>query len=802
MVEQDTTQALNAMMEGTLLDDTDALGSEIDDILSTDQSLRRLNNESKNHSNSQAIAQSPPMASSTLSRALKATSGSEILRMLSAFQRAQIQQIFLDSSKTVSACPFLDIFPSELRNKIYGYLLVNPELGKASSIYEECTPILYGRNDFLIECVEFGMSPFNETRTKINISPLTRYLHDKEVTKQHERPLLDDIVILKHVKHWERRKDFIDIIRSAYGFRHLVFRMVLELATKIAIRKQKLLFTTRYEALPREQAMKLCEMAYEKQWWNRFVHYYKEAVDDMDTQYLAIRDARKKLYAWGLASTVREVDVKPMLCDEMVDWDVWEPDLRINEFDHEYRYYPEDDQDSDHEGSVEGSEVLYFRQKYSLSMIHTEISSAKGPPIMERINEQVSTVITHLSTPQRGSTLSTARPNSTLKGVPLKLRRHIWKYLLLNPDLGDVQSVQGKDGYGLGTKYGLAPIILCGEINYHSFLSMVKNVKHWKILFSANGKLEDSTVVSFCRSICHSQVKSIEVMIIPYEVGYHHFDTDSEEFSQMPNARQMQCGISPFHILRNIEKVIIREADLNEMPDLFNCEKDYDRHRRSMLLPDPTYHSEPVALLQSNTEVELFHEIYDSFRRYAQAFERITRFRREMKCPPFDFNFNWENPFRYNAKYHPVEEALCKATLMIHHDEPKLKSGNMAELKSLQSNALRFLERQLKESYQKEFENLQREVALRKCTEAYTNGNHESFLKYFKLAVDDMDAQYLEIRQARKGLFQWDLQRPGETTEIDVMPYRCDERIEWDKFEPDMNLKRPAEDDTTNLSSS
>lgn len=121
------------------------------------------------------------------------------------------------------------------------------------------------------------------------------------------------------------------------------FARKLEAKTKFAIRKQKLLFNARYEALPREQAMKFCEMAYEKQWWNRFVHHFKEAVDDMDTQYLAIREARKKLYAWDLQATVREVDIKPMLCDEMINWNICEKDMRINEEGKPaYRFYPED----------------------------------------------------------------------------------------------------------------------------------------------------------------------------------------------------------------------------------------------------------------------------------------------------------------------------------------------------------------------------------------------------------------------------------------------------------------------------
>ncbi|KAK6601413.1 hypothetical protein H4I96_06754 [Botrytis cinerea] len=105
------------------------------------------------------------------------------------------------------------------------------------------------------------------------------------------------------------------------------FKRKLEPATKVEIRKYKSLFNTLYDDLPRERLMKLCEMAYEKQWWSQFIESYREAVNDMDSQYLAIRQARKKLYAWDLQATVREVDVKAMLSDEVINWDVCEPDL-------------------------------------------------------------------------------------------------------------------------------------------------------------------------------------------------------------------------------------------------------------------------------------------------------------------------------------------------------------------------------------------------------------------------------------------------------------------------------------------
>ncbi|TGO44447.1 hypothetical protein BCON_0517g00050 [Botryotinia convoluta] len=130
------------------------------------------------------------------------------------------------------------------------------------------------------------------------------------------------------------------------------FARRLERKTRLVIRKQKLLFDSRYDALPREQLLKLCEMAYEKQWWNRFVDNYKKTVNDMDTQYLAIREARKKLYAWDLQSTVHETAFTPRVLDEMINWETYEPDMRVNEEWLEYRSYAHNESpeyENDHE---------------------------------------------------------------------------------------------------------------------------------------------------------------------------------------------------------------------------------------------------------------------------------------------------------------------------------------------------------------------------------------------------------------------------------------------------------------------
>lgn len=68
------------------------------------------------------------------------------------------------------------------------------------------------------------------------------------------------------------------------------------------------------------------------------------------------------------------------------------------------------------------------------------------------------------------------------------------------------------------------------------------------------------------------------------------------------------------------------------------------------------------------------------------------------------------------------------------------------------------------------------------------------FRRMFKTALDDMDLQYLEIRQARKALFDYD--GAGDSHFIDLELERCDEMIDWSVCEPDTDVL--GEPETTN----
>jgi hypothetical protein len=62
------------------------------------------------------------------------------------------------------------------------------------------------------------------------------------------------------------------------------------------------------------------------------------------------------------------------------------------------------------------------------------------------------------------------------------------------------------------------------------------------------------------------------------------------------------------------------------------------------------------------------------------------------------------------------------------------------------------------------------------------------FTKCFQAAVDDMDTQYLSIRKMRKALFEFDPAGINENHDIDLELWRCDEMINWDVREPEMDV--------------
>lgn len=89
--------------------------------------------------------------------------------------------------------------------------------------------------------------------------------------------------------------------------------------------------------------------------------------------------------------------------------------------------------------------------------------------------------------------------------------------------------------------------------------------------------------------------------------------------------------------------------------------------------------------------------------------------------------------------------------------------------------------RKMQRSYELSYSTLPRELLLQQLSNAFEGRNYYTtvgkFVELFKLAVDDMDKQLLEIRKARKKLFDMDFEDFGH--DIDLELWRCDEMIDW-----------------------
>jgi hypothetical protein len=81
------------------------------------------------------------------------------------------------------------------------------------------------------------------------------------------------------------------------------------------------------------------------------------------------------------------------------------------------------------------------------------------------------------------------------------------------------------------------------------------------------------------------------------------------------------------------------------------------------------------------------------------------------------------------------------------------------------------------------YDRMPRELILTRLSSLQQSGDYREFIPLFKAAVNDMDTQWLQIREARKALFRFDvLNQRG--CDIDPELHRCDERINWSVSEP------------------
>ncbi|KAF7948457.1 uncharacterized protein EAE97_003868 [Botrytis byssoidea] len=342
-------------------------------------------------------------------------------------------------------------------------------------------------------------------------------------------------------------------------------------------------------------------------------------------------------------------------------------------------------------------------------------------------------------------------------------------------------------------------------INHLRTVPGVKRIRHWKILIAPMRISARNNVINLCRSICHNGIKSMKFVIALWDnLEYPNLSRAGPGGSAAKNettAKIIQHVLSPLEILRCAGKVVIRGADPEEVPDfLFRGDR------------------------QGDSEVEHFHEVFYAFLNYAQTFERIYKFQKDTTGDSlYQSPYVAKNPFRgthpvesallkalhmqmneeaglqdiselkilrsntvqfLERQYHRIQQAANDLVRFVK--DQKVSGGLLDPVKpspfesspGVQSEGLVLLKNyaesfdrdlttatkiaicRLNGQYEMTFEVFPREIAIKKCANAYGGRDVEAFVANFKYAVDDMDIQYLAIRNARKRLFEWDLEGP------------------------------------------
>lgn len=85
------------------------------------------------------------------------------------------------------------------------------------------------------------------------------------------------------------------------------------------------------------------------------------------------------------------------------------------------------------------------------------------------------------------------------------------------------------------------------------------------------------------------------------------------------------------------------------------------------------------------------------------------------------------------------------------------------------------------------YNNLPRNVLMRQATDAFDGMNWAFFISCFKRLVDDLDKQFMEMRKARKTLFEDD-KSLDIGCDIELDSTLCTEMVDWTKDEPMIGL--------------
>jgi hypothetical protein len=134
------------------------------------------------------------------------------------------------------------------------------------------------------------------------------------------------------------------------------FRRSTTKETEIQMRILGKKYTSRYAFMPRELNMAQISQAFDNGDFDNILEGFRCAVDDMDTQYLEMRAARKKIFEFDILNERGcSINVEDCtLSDERINWAVREPEIYPEEENHQLREYsdsPNSDDDDDGDGN-------------------------------------------------------------------------------------------------------------------------------------------------------------------------------------------------------------------------------------------------------------------------------------------------------------------------------------------------------------------------------------------------------------------------------------------------------------------
>lgn len=470
-----------------------------------------------------------------------------------------------------------------------------------------------------------------------------------------------------------------------------------------------------------------------------------------------------------------------------------------------------------------------------------------------------------------------------LDKIPIELRDIIYSLVLVNPILGEPSSILEAANFGELTAYGLGPGLLATCKQIHSEASCIlyaKNtfimsfgvsdhrwvrrhnsslgnspvmryatenaiakVRKWKVFIGSNyfeAPCSPKDFLNFCRTICHSPPKSVELLI-------------AEESLPGSCVRSLAEVLQPLRRLRNVETFTFREASINQLPWIIQLPGALSR--KSFFMGQESFQREISELVTGSSPVEFSTDIHSCLIFYYTAFDRRKTLRKSKKliCALFAMEHHVEDTIR---PWHYDSRELNPIHFDLKTSHEAAEGENATQVKQSRASILKYLEPRyqrlaaasinmaefVKEQKQPDglftsdtktcsdtydwahelsrgvvllgdyvdaFEDHQESIKFRAFIKSRGNSslqNYKGFLAevaieqinmmidsaeytsasdLFKTAVDSLDRQYLMVREARKGIYQFDsMKEYGSTIALNEPPPLCDEMVAWDVDEP------------------